>query len=214
MNIPKKVKVTYFYDALCGWCFGMTPSLSKLYQKHQQNVEFEVISGGLFLDERAGKVNDVAPHIKKGAYKLVEERTGVKFGKEFLSDLLGKGDNTLDSLLPAIALCIVKESFPERTMEFATSLTRAVYADGIDSIDINAYTQYAIKIGFEESIFQEKIRDKRYESMAQQDFLAYQRSGVRGFPTLVIESEKGASILAQGQSNFSELDKKLSSYLA
>jgi putative protein-disulfide isomerase len=213
MNIPKKIKVTYFYDALCGWCFGMYPSLSKLYQKHQHSVDFEVISGGLFLNGSAGKVNDVAPHIKKGAYKLVEERTNVKFGEEFLSDLFGKGGNTLDSLLPAIALCIVKESYPERAMEFSTSLTRAVYADGINSIDINAYTKYAVKIGFDENIFQEKMRDKHYESMAHQDFLAYKRSGVRGFPTLVIESEKGASILAQGQSNFSEMDKKLSKYL-
>ena len=210
MNIQKKVKVTYYYDALCGWCFGIYPALSKLYQKHQHCVEFEVISGGIFLNQSAGKVNDVAPHIKKGAYKLVEERTKVKFGESFLSDLFGKGENTLDSLLPAIALCIVKESFPERAMEFATSLTRAVYEDGINSVDINAYSKYATKIGFEENLFQEKMRDKRYEVMAQQDFLAYQQSGVHGFPTLVVESEKCSFILAQGQSSFTEMDQQLS----
>jgi len=214
MNIQKKVKVTYFYDALCGWCFGIHPALSKLYQKHQHNVEFEVISGGLFLNENAGKINDVAPHIKNGAYKLVEERTKVKFGEAFLSDLLGKGDNTLDSLPPAIALCIVKESYPERAMEFAASLTRAVYEDGINSIDINTYTKYATKIGFAENIFQEKMHDKRYKTMAKQDFLSYQRSGVRGFPTLMIESQKGLSIMAQGQSSFSDMDRQLSQYLA
>jgi len=213
MKTKKGIKVTYFYDALCGWCFGIYPALSKLYQKHQHCVEFEVISGGLFLNEHAGKVNDVAPHIKKGAYRLVEERTDVKFGEEFLRDLFGKGENTLDSLLPAIALCIVKESFPEQAMEFAKSLTRAIYEDGINSIDINAYTKYATEIGFKEDLFQEKMRDKRYESMAHQDFQAYLNSGIRGFPTLIIESEKGSVILAQGQSDFSEMDHQLSKYL-
>jgi len=213
MKTKKMIKVTYFYDALCGWCFGIYPAISKLYQKYQHKVEFEVISGGLFLDKRAGKVNDVAPHIKKGAYKLVEERTGVKFGKPFLDDLLGEGENTLNSLQPAIALCIVKESFPEQAMEFSKSLTRAVYEDGINPIDISAYKKYAIEIGFEENMFLEKMYDKRYESMAHQDFQTYLNSGLRGFPTLIVESEKGTTILAQGQSDFSEMDQKLSKYI-
>ena len=214
MTTPKKVKVTYFYDALCGWCFGIYPAIAKLQKKYQSNVEFEVISGGLFLNERAGKVNQAAPHIKNGAYKLVEQLTEVKFGEAFLSDLFGKGENTLDSLLPAIALCIVKECYPEKAMAFATTLTRAVYEDGIDSIDINAYTKYATKIGFEESVFQQRMRDKHYHSIAQQDFHSYLSSGVRGFPTLMIESEKGATILAQGQSTFSEMDQRLAQHLA
>lgn len=57
------------------------------------------------------------------------------------------------------------------------------------------------------------MRDKRYESMAHQDLLTYQQSGVRGLPSLVIESEKGSSILAQGQSDFSEMDLKISQHL-
>ena len=98
-------------------------------------------------------------------------------------------------------------------MAFARSLTRAIYQDGIDSIDINAYTKYATKIGFEKKTFQEKMRDKRYEMLAQEDFKAYLNSGIRGFPTLVIQSDKGSSILAQGQSSFLEMDLKLNQLL-
>jgi len=214
MTKQKKVTVTYYYDALCGWCFGMYPAISELHQKYKQRVDFEVISGGLFLNERAGKVNIAAPHIKQGAYKQVEERTGVKFGESFLSDLFGKGENTLDSRLPAIALCIVKAYFPSQAMLFASSLTRAIYEDGIDSSDINAYTKYATNIGFEAKVFQEKMSDKRYEILAQEDFKTYLNSGIRGFPTLVIKSGKGSSVLAQGHSSLLEMELQLNEHLA
>jgi putative protein-disulfide isomerase len=214
MTDPKKIKIIYYYDALCGWCFGMYPVIAKLQKKYQNKIEFEVISGGLFLNEHAGKVNKAAPHIKKGAYKVVEEKTGVKFGAAFLNDLFGEQKNTLNSLFPAIALCIVKERFPDKALAFSTSLTRAIYEDGIDSIDINSYTKYATKLGFEEDEFQEKMRDKRYQSMAQKDFKAYINSGIRGFPTLLIESDKGATILTQGQSNFSTMEQRLAQHLA
>ena len=176
-------------------------------------MDFDIISGGLFLNERAGKVNHVAPHIKSGAYKLVEDRTGVKFGKLFLNDIFGDGANTLDSLMPSIALCIVKEKRPEQAMAFAHSLTRAVYEDGIDSSDIHAYTRYATKYGFKADEFNQMMLDQRYKSLAQQDFKVFKDSGVSAFPTLVIETEKGNSILAQGQSSFQEMDRKLTQYL-
>ncbi len=213
MDMQKKAKIIYYYDALCGWCFGFSPAISKLHEKYKDSIDFEVISGGLFLNERAGRVNEVAPHIKNGAYKFVEERTGVKFGGPFINDVFGDGVNTLDSLWPAIALCIVKEKFPKQAMTFAKILTHAIYEDGVDSIDLDAYSKYATQVGFDADEFDTKIRDEKYKALAQQEFYTYANSGIRGFPTVLVETEKGKVILAQGQSNYAEMDQQLARLL-
>ena len=57
------LKVIYCTDALCGWCFGMSDDISKLYEEFKDRVEFDLLNGGLFLDERVGPINEIAPYI-------------------------------------------------------------------------------------------------------------------------------------------------------
>jgi len=92
------MKIVYYTDVQCGWCYGFSPVIKKIYQNYQGLIDFEVISGGLFIGDRTGLINDVAPHIKAGAYKQVEAMTGVKFGPQFINHSLLTGTMTLDSL--------------------------------------------------------------------------------------------------------------------
>ena len=75
-----KFSIIYVYDALCGWCYGFSPVIKQVFEKYQAQFDFEVISGGMILGERQGPIGEVAAYIK-GAYKTVEDTTGVKFGE-------------------------------------------------------------------------------------------------------------------------------------
>jgi len=119
-------KITYYFDALCGWCFGFTDVMEQIFQKYGNDIEFEVVSGGLFMGERVGKINDVAPYIKAGAFRSVEQTTGVKFGKDFLENALENNSMEMNSIYPAIALAIVKEVAPKKKMEYASTLLKAL----------------------------------------------------------------------------------------
>lgn len=213
-NSQKKAQLTYHFDALCGWCYGFSSAINQLHEKYQDTVDFNVISGGLFSGDRAGRINDVAPHIKAGAYKRVEDQTGIKFGKPFLDDVFGDGKMTLDSLWPAIAFYIVKERFPEQTMAFAKILTDAVHADGIDPINLDAYAQLAAQVGFTGSeAFNRKMKNEKYKELALQGFQFHASSDVRYFPSVTVETKNGKSLLAEGSATFEELDKRLSQFL-
>jgi len=210
-TIPK-VKLIYYYDALCGWCYGFSPVMSKLKKYYGDKLDFDVVSGGLFLNERAGFVNDVAPHIKSGAYKSVEGLTGVKFGKPFLDDVFGAGKMTLNSLPPTIALCIVREAFPEKELEFAETLLHAVYFDGIDPIDIEAYVTYVEKLGFERNEFLLKMKAPKYKKLAEKEFVKYIDSQYSGMPSLVLEIDGKELPLTRGYTNFENLKSQLDTY--
>ncbi|MFB1021906.1 MAG: hypothetical protein QMC40_04005 [Vicingaceae bacterium] len=60
----EKYKLTYCFDALCGWCYGFTNVMEAIYSKYRGKIDFNTVSGGLSLGERAGFINDVAPYIK------------------------------------------------------------------------------------------------------------------------------------------------------
>lgn len=204
-----QVKLIYYYDALCGWCYGFSSVLSKIDETYGDKLNIEVVSGGLFLNNRTGLVNDVAPHIKQGAYKSVEARTGVKFGEAFLKDVFGEGKMKLNSLPPSIALCIVKEKFPEKELEFAEMLLHAVYFDGMNPTILSEYTKYVEKIGLNKEEFFTKMKDDHYMSLAEKEFKKFRESPFSGMPALVLETENRQIPLTNGYSDFEKLKTQL-----
>ena len=212
-NNQSKPKVIYYFDALCGWCYGFSPVMTQVHDLYSDKLDFEVVSGGLFLGNRIGYINDIAPYIKSGAYKTVESRTGIKFGKDFLDELLGDGKIELNSIPPATALCIVKETSPEQAIEFAETLLHAVYFDGLNPTDIDGLTQYATKLGLDEADFKSKMKQPKYAAAAQSDFEKFQASGFSGMPGVVLEQDGKRTVLSNGFVDFDELKSKIEAHL-
>jgi len=122
-----RAKLIYFYDPLCGWCFGFSPVMSEIQDAYGDKLDIEVISGGLFLDLRAGAVNTVAPHIKSGAYKSVELQTGVMFGKPFLDNVFGDGTLVLNSPTDTMELAVCATKIGFDTAGFETKMKDPKY---------------------------------------------------------------------------------------
>jgi len=208
-----KPKIVYFTDVLCGWCYGFGPVISKIYDEYQERIDFELISGGLFIGKGVGLINEVAPHIKQGAYKNVEELTGVTFGDAFLNGPLKDGSMILNSVPCAMALCIVKEFMPGKVIEFADILHKAVYFDGMHPEDIPAYGAYAQKIGFNAEDFGVKMKEPAYYSKADKDFLLYNKQNIQGFPTVVLEIAEKKIILVRGYATYEKFKHYLDEVL-
>jgi putative protein-disulfide isomerase len=183
-----KMKVVYVYDALCGWCYGFSPVISKFYYKHRNNFDFEVISGGMIIDNRIGPIGEVASYIKS-AYKIVEKETGVTFGKEFLDKILSEGEAIFTSIPPAIALSVFKTLDSEYSLEYAVELQKAIYFHGIKPENLDAYGQIASKFGLDAKAFVLKMKDPMYKKYAEEEFKTATTLGVTGFPSVFVENE-------------------------
>ena len=122
----QKPILIYCYDAYCGWCYGFSPIIKKIAEEYSFQLDVEVLSGGMMIGENKMPIEKIGPYIQ-GAYKRVEEVTGIKFGDDFLWHTANpdKSDWVMNSEKPAIALCIFKEIYPERQPEFAGDLQYA-----------------------------------------------------------------------------------------
>lgn len=208
--------VIYCYDAWCGWCYGFSTVIKKIAEEFGDKLSFEVLSGGMIISENPRPVSVMAGYIQK-AYKVVEERTGIQFGEDFLWHIFNpdKSDWFPDSEKSAIAMCIFKEYHAGKQVAFASDLQYALNYEGRDLTDDEAYRHLLEKYEIPASEFYSKLKDESYKEKAQYEFALCRQLQVTGFPTVLIQiSETKFWLLARGYTDYDSLKQNLESVLA
>jgi putative protein-disulfide isomerase len=206
----------YCYDAYCGWCYGFSPIMQQIAAEYSDQVFIEVLSGGMIITERPVPIRYAADFIKS-AYPLVEARTGIRFGKDFLWHIFHpeQSDWLLQSEKPAIALCVFKEYEPALQLAFASDLQYALNAEGRDLCDDEAYRHLLHKYKLDETPFYQKLHDPVYKKKAREEFDGVKRLKVTGFPALLLQTkDKRFYQLTNGYTDYMTLRGRLETALA
>ena len=210
-----KPLLIYCYDAYCGWCFGFSPVISKIAKEYASVCDIEVISGGMILPEQPVHIAASAAYIKE-AYKVVEQRTGVKFGADYLWHIENPDDSDWfpNSEKPAKAMCVFKTYFPERAIEFAADLQYSLHVEGRDLTDDEAYRHLLEKYTIPEEAFYVKLKDPQTKEDAHYEFSLAKQLKVTGYPTLFIQKEDGVfHLIAQGFTEYEILKDRMENVL-
>lgn len=189
--------------------------IKRIYEEYKNKFEFEVLSGGMIITEEARHISVTAGYIQQ-TYKVVEETTGIKFGRDYLwhinhPDL---SDWYPSSEKPAIALCIFKEFYPERQIEFAADLQYALHYEGRDLCDDEAYRQLLEKYSIQPEIFYSKLKSEEYKEMAYYEFALCKQLQVTGYPAVLLQvNETKFHLLSRGYTSYEELKKRIEEVL-
>lgn len=202
----KTMTLIYVYDPLCGWCYGFSPVIQKFYDETAELNEVKVISGGMVTGERTGPIGEVAPYIKN-AYLDVESSTGITFGESFLKDVLEEGSTIFTSIPPSIALAVFKDMMPEKQLQFAGEIQKAIYYDGVAPEDLQSWSERAAQYGLDQEDFYERLQSEKYAQKAREDFSYAQTLGVRGFPTVFVKDRDQYHLLSRGYMDYDSLVK-------
>lgn len=205
----------YCYDAYCGWCYGFSEVMKKISSAFKGKLAFEVLSGGMILPEKPVPVAATATYILE-AYKKVEERTGAKFGADYLWHVEhpDQSDWFPDSEKPAIALCIFKEYFPDRQVSFAADLQYALHFEGRDLTDSESYRHLLEKYNIPAGEFYDKLDEEEYKEQAYYEFALCKQLHVAGFPAVFLQvSDTKFYQLAQGYTSFENLAGRINNTL-
>ena len=203
--------IIYCYDAWCGWCYGFSPVIKSLHEKYKNQFDFETLSGGMIPVESTQHIGKIAGYIK-GAYKIVEEMTGIKFGSDFLWHINNPdlSDWHPNSEMAAIAMSILKDINPARSIEFAADLQFALYSEGRDLTDPEAYRHLIEKYEFDPKVFYENLKSDEYKEKAYYDFSLIKQLNVTGFPTLFIQTDESKLyMISRGYSDEKSIEKRI-----
>jgi putative protein-disulfide isomerase len=206
----------YCYDAYCGWCYGFSPVITQLQKQFADQLAFDVLSGGMIFPETPQHFAPMAKYIQ-GAYKRVEEMTGIKFGEDFLWHVFHPDETDWypSSEMPAIALCIFKEYHPEKAVEIAADLQYALNYEGRDLTDKEAYRHLLPKYNVPEEEFYTKLKSEEYREKAYYEFALIKQLNITGFPSLLLQvSDSKFYLLSQGYADYETVSTRLNNVLA
>ena len=217
INIPSTsgLILYYCYDAYCGWCYGFSPVISRIAREYEGKLGFEVLSGGMIMPAQPVHFAPMAKYIQ-GAYKRVEELTGIKFGEDFLWHVNHPEETDWypDSIKPAIALCIFKEYYPDKAVFIASDLQYALNFEGRDLTDNEAYRHLLAKYNIPEEDFYNKLKSEEYREKAYYEIALVKQLQVKGFPALLMQvSDSRFFLLASGYTDYETIKARIEKVL-
>lgn len=207
--------IYYCYDAYCGWCYGFSKVISQLAEEYKDVLAFDVLSGGMIFEEEPRHISAIAPYVQQ-AYKQVEERTGIEFGKDYLWHMFNpeESDWYPESTTPAIALCIFKEYLPEKAVFIAKDLQYALNYEGRDLTDKEAYRHLLDKYNIPEEDFYTKLNSEEYKEKAYYEFALVKQLNVTGFPSVLMQvTDSKFYLLSQGFTDYETMKTRIEKVL-
>ncbi len=201
MNNQDKTTVLYVYDPLCGWCYGFSPVMKKLYENYIDEIDFDVISGGMVVGERIGPLGEKAPYIKE-AYKVVEQKMGVKFGDEYVNKVLAEG-TAIQTSVPASKLLVAFKSLDDKqAVLFAHELQNALYHYGVHPDNMEGLLDKCDTFGVSKADIIQIAKSVQVEAAMNHDFELSSRLGVTGFPTVFVIKDNAINVIARGADSY------------
>lgn len=179
---PDYPHVLYVADAYCGWCWGFSERLVEFAQANRDKVRFGVISGGLFVGERAGALADY-PHIP-AANTRIAQLTGAHFGAAYQARVAA-GTLVMDSSHAGAALAALRRQAPERAIHWVHALQAAFYTRGLSLSDPDTLAAIARDEGLDAQRAVAEFSDGTALAEARQDFATARQLGVSSYPTLL-----------------------------
>ncbi|WP_258803627.1 DsbA family protein [Pseudarthrobacter sp. NS4] len=179
-------KLTYVFDAYCGWCYGFAPALHELAQ--DEGIDIEVISGGLFSGHHAGPIGAL-PHIP-GANARIAALTGVRFGEAY-GTVLSDGTLHMDSDDAGTGLVALKEASGGKDLDMAAAMQHAFYIDGLSLSETGTYRTIATREGLDPDLVEKLYTDPgtREKALSEQERVA--DLGIHSYPTLLMHTAAG-----------------------
>ena len=128
------LKLYYFFDPLCGWCYASAPALAGLAEAFPDSLT--LMPSGLFSDENA---RDISPEWAAYAWRndqRIEQITGQSFSTAYYNHVL-HGDNLRFDSGPATRAMTLIGTI-ERTLEheFLNTMQQARYIQGLDTANL------------------------------------------------------------------------------
>ena len=138
--------------------------------------------------------------------------TGVRFGEDYLWHMRNPelSDWFPSSEKSAIALSVFKDYEPELQVPFASDLQYALFYEGRDLTDDEAYRHLLQKYGINENEFYDKLHSELYLQKANDEFVLTQQLQVTGFPQLMLQlGNEKIYLINRGYSDYDSIANKI-----
>ncbi len=183
----------YFADPMCSWCWGFAPVISAIKERYADQIKVALVLGGL----RPGTTEAMTPKSREEIlhhWHDVHRRSGQPFQFE---NAMPDGF-IYDTEPPSRAIIAVSGIKPDETFAYYKAVQEAFYARGENITQPETLARLAVDHGIARERFLELFDSDEVKSKTRRHFEMSRQSGVRGFPTTVLQDDGGTTLLADG----------------
>lgn len=206
-------RLTYYFDPLCGWCYGFSSVMQAFEEKYGAECDIEIVPGGMLAGERAVRMRELSDFLTQ-AYPSVEQLAGVKFGKPFTEGTLKDSTVLFTSDPASLALAAFSDFVPGARLQYAALIHKAIYERGVHPSDTGAFAALAGIFAIDSAAMRGKMREPHVVARMQQGYRSALNAGLNGFPTVVLEHKGRKQFIAEGYTPFSILEQRYRILLA
>lgn len=195
MQTPNHTKqLIYIADPMCSWCYGFAPTIGAIEDALGPRLPITLLMGGLRAGNRKPTTTPEADAIR-AHWRRVQQATGQPFDFEFFENR-----NFVYDTEPACrAVVTMRLLNPKLALPYLHRIQRAFYAELQDTTKTEVLANLAADMGVDRQAFLTEIRSAEARDATLQDFVTAQRTGIKGFPTLLVgPTESGFLIVTEG----------------
>ncbi|NLU97431.1 protein-disulfide isomerase [Marinomonas sp. UCMA 3892] len=202
------VKVHYFFDPMCGWCYGATALVEILAEVPEFEITYH--PGGM-IPKRAIDPS-FRQHILQ-ADSQIATMTKAHFGDAYKARVAGAGDFIVDSYSTTRAF-LVGQDMGIEAHKMLAAIQKAHYQDGKHLDELNVLADLAVSMGLDKTTWSEKMADSEAKmlSQVQESHDLMGQLQVSGYPTFILEKDDRLTRLPH--SNYYGKTKEWKNYLA
>lgn len=202
ISVPT-ITIDYFTDPICSSCWGFEPQLRRLKMEYGHSISIRYFMGGLLPDWSynsggISKPSDVYGHWREvaGYYEMPID------GSVWLNDPLHS------SYPPSIAFKAAQMQDQHRAMLFLRRIREMVFIENKNIAQWPVLAAAAQEVGLDTAQLHVAFSGEA-RSAFESDLLHTRKSGVRGFPTLVIRFPEGRNEVIYGSKPYASIEKAL-----
>lgn len=203
------MKMFYFTDPMCSWCYGFSPVVKKLKENYPE-IDLQITSGG-FSPYSQQIVDREYKEFLAFHWRNVNQRSGQFFdhSMKFISDSF-----RYDTEPSSRALSVMQELLPKKDFDYLSLMQKAFYVDGKDITDDKVLAVLAEELGIEKNSFLERFHSEEMKQKTNQGFQFSRQLGVQGFPTLLTLENGTVKVITRGFQNYDSLKETVDNWLS
>ena len=205
---PQRI-LWYFADPMCSWCWGFAPVISAIKEAYAEQMKIALMLGGL----RPGTTEPMTPQARAEIlhhWQDVHRMSGQPFAFE---GAMPEGF-VYDTEPPSRAVIAVADIDAEKTFAYFKSVQAAFYAHGRDVTRSHTLAALAWEHDIDGDLFLERFESEDMRKLTRRHFEMTRQTGVRGFPTVVLQSDSTGTLLTSGYRPLEELTPEIDKWLA
>jgi len=189
----------YIADPMCSWCYGFAPVISALTNHFKERLSLRVAMGGL----RAGNTAPMEPNDKdyiQGAWRRVEQASGQTFDHAFFD----RQGFIYDTEPACRAVVTARQTSQAHALEVMGDISKAFYGENRDTTSADVLAKICVPKGVNHQAgareeFVNLFKSTKMIDETARDFDFAKRSGVEGFPCLLVGNiTEGYSLVSHG----------------